>query len=274
LRQSPFKGRLLVCDMDGTLLDRSSKVSRENKAALERFTQGGGLFTLATGRMEISVMQYLKELPVNVPAILYNGASIYDFEKGKTLWEDNLEPDVIGPIKQAIEKFPGIGVQFYHGGRVYYVKDNEYMEAHRLREKFEPVRVGIDEVPQPWTKVIFEWHPAKLRLVEEFLNGFSEPFSLVYSEPQFLELLNMNTSKGNALRILTGLFGPEKPCVIAMGDNLNDVDLIKAADIGIAVENAHEKLKAAADMCCTRHDLNAVAEVIGWIEEGKIASVQ
>jgi len=259
--------------MDGTLLDRSSKVSRENKAALERFTEGGGLFTLATGRMEKSVMPYFEELPVNVPAILYNGASIYDFEKGKTLWEDNLQPDVIWPIKQVMERFPGIGVQFYHGGRVYYVRDNEYMEAHRIREKYKPIRADIDEVPQPWTKVILEWHPEKLKLVEEFLSGFSEPFSQVYSEPQFLELLNSNTSKGNALKRLTGLLGPEKLCVIAMGDNLNDVELIKAADIGIAVENAHERLKAAADMCCTRHDLNAVAEVIGWIEEGKIACV-
>ncbi len=273
MRQLPFKGRLLVCDMDGTLLDRSSKVSRENKEALKRFTEGGGLFTLATGRMEKSVLPYYKELPVNVPAILYNGASIYDFKERKTLWEDNLGPEVIRPVKLAIERFPGIGVQFYHGGRVYYVKDNEYMEAHRVREKFEPVRVGIDEVPQPWTKVILEWHPEKLRLVEEFMNGFSEPFSQVYSEPQFLELLNINTSKGSALKMLTGLLGPEKPCVIAMGDNLNDIDMIKAADIGIAVENAHEKLKAAADMCCTRHDLHAVAEVIGWIEEGKIAGV-
>lgn len=273
MRQLPFKGRLLVCDMDGTLLDRSSKVSRENKEALERFTDGGGLFTLATGRMEISVLPYYKELPVNVPAILYNGASIYDFEKSKTLWEDNLEPDVIRPVKLAIERFPGLGVQFYHGGTVYYVKDNVYMEEHRLREKFEPVRVGIDEVPQPWTKIILEWHPEKLRLVEEFLNGFSEPFGMVYSEPQFLELLNTNTSKGNALKMLTSLLGPVKPCVIAMGDNLNDVDMIKTADIGIAVENAHEKLKAAADVCCTRHDLNAVAEVIGWIEEGKVACV-
>lgn len=273
MSQLPFKGRLLVCDMDGTLLDKSSKVSRENKEALERFTNGGGLFTVATGRMEISVMPYLTDLPVNVPAILYNGAAIYDFEKRQVLWEDNLLPEVADPVKAVMERYPGIGVQCYHGGRVYYVRENEYTEAHGIREKFEPIRVGVDEVPKPWTKVILEWHPEKLKAVEQFLNGFREPFTQVYSEPQFLELLNQGTSKGKALKKLAGMLGRPRPLAVAMGDNLNDIEMVREADIGVAVENARDELKAVADLCCTRHDLNAVAEVIGWMEEGKIAQL-
>lgn len=259
--------------MDGTLLDKGSKVSKANKAALDRFTKGGGLFTVATGRMERSVLPYLTDLPVNIPAIVYNGAAIYDFQKKLVLWEDNLQPEVVGPVKKVIEHFPEIGIQFYHGGKVYFVRENEYTEAHRIREDFRPIRADIDHVPQPWNKVILEWHPDKLKEVEEFLKGFREPFSQVYSEPQFLEILNSNTSKGNALKVLTKMLEPAKLRVIGMGDNLNDIELVKAADVGIAVGNAHDDLKAAADLCCSHHDLDAVAEVIGWIEEGKIASM-
>jgi Cof subfamily protein (haloacid dehalogenase superfamily) len=257
--------------MDGTLLDGSGRVSGENRKALQRFTEGGGLFTLATGRMEFAVGPYLEELPVNVPAILYNGAVIYDFGRKAVLWEDNLRPEVLGTVKRVLEHFPGIGIQVYHGGRVYFAKENEYTDAHRVRENFDPVRVDIDHVPQPWNKVILEWHPEKLRRVEEFLQSCKEPFSHVYSEPQFLELLNRGASKGNALKALTGILGAPKPCVIAMGDNFNDKELIEAADVGIAVDNAPGAVKAAADVCCARHDMHAVAEVIGWIEEEKIA---
>lgn len=270
MRRQPFEGRLLVCDMDGTLLNSRSRLSLENKLALDRFVAGGGLFTVATGRMEKSVMQYLNELPVNVPAIIYNGAGIYDFKADKLLWQDNLEPDVIKPVKQVIERFPGIGVQFYHGGRTYFVRENVHTRNHMIRENFKPIICEADEVPQPWFKVILTWDPPKLPEVEDFLKDFDVPFSLVYSEPQFLEVLNSSTSKGNALKVLKRILGLEKSCVIAMGDNLNDVELIREAKVGIAVENAHEALKQAADMCCTDHDSNAVSQVISWLEEGKI----
>jgi len=271
LKRLPFKGKLLVCDMDGTLLNRSSKLSCENVTALKRFVDGGGLFTVATGRMEQSVVSYLDMLPVNVPAIVYNGAGIYDFKQGKLLWQANLDTVVAGPVNQVMEKFPGISVQIYHGGRTYFVSENEYSEAHRIRENFEPVRTKMEEVPEPWFKIILAWDPPKLADVEEFLKGFDLPFRQVYSEPQFLELLNPYATKGSALKVLMDLIGIDRSSVVTMGDNLNDIELIKEAGTGIAVANAHSGLKAVADMCCTDNDNHAVAQVIDWIENGKIA---
>lgn len=270
LKRLPFEGKLLVCDMDGTLLNSSSKLSCENSTALRRFVDGGGLFTVATGRMEQSVIEYLDALPVNVPAIVYNGAGIYDFRQGRLLWQANLDAAVAGPVSMVMEKFPGISVQVYHGGRTYFVSENEYSEAHRIREHFEPVRAKLEEVPEPWFKIILAWDPQKLSDVEEFLKGFDLPFRQVYSEPQFLELLNPDATKGSALKVLIGLLGIDRSSVISMGDNLNDIELIKEAGTGIAVANAHSSLKAAADLCCTDNDSHAAAEVISWIEKGEI----
>ncbi len=271
LRRSPFKGKLLVCDMDGTLLDSSSKVSIENKKALDRFVEGGGLFTVATGRMEKSIHRYLDILPVNVPAIVYNGAGIYDFRQGSLLWQADLSPAVAGPVREVLERFTGISVQVYHGGHTYFVSENRHSDAHRIREKFEPVRTCLDEVPQPWFKIILAWDPPKLKDVEQFLNGFDLPFRQVYSEPQFLELLNPAATKGSALKVLLRLLGIDRSHVVSMGDNLNDIELIQEAATGIAVGNAHSELKAAADLCCTDNNSHAVSEVIGWIQNGKIS---
>ena len=270
MRRLPYKGRLLVCDMDGTLLDSSGKVSEENKAALFKFVEGGGLFTVATGRPVEAVKSYLPDLPVNIPAILYNGAVIYDFQAEKICWEDNLLPSILNPLEKVIEHFPGIGVQVCHDNRIYIVRQNEFTYAHMLREKFKPIIAESDDIPMPWIKILLAWNPEKLRDVEDFLNGFSEPFRHVYSEPQFLEVLNKGVSKGNALKMLASKLGLSSACVIAMGDNLNDVELIEEANIGIAVGNAHSSLKAAADLCCAHHDCNAVSEVIDWIKEGKL----
>lgn len=298
LMQLPFDGKLLVCDMDGTLLNSSSKVSAGNIKALERFVEGGGMFTVATGRMERSVLPYLDMLPVNVPAIVYNGAAIYDFKAERILWQADIDTAVAGAVRDAMERFPGISVQVYHGGRTYFVSENEHSEAHRIREHFEPVRTGLDGVPAPWFKIILAWDPPKLKDVEEFLRGYEladggtadggtadgtktkdssaaisskAAFRQVYSEPQFLELLNPAATKGSALKVLTGILGIDRSRVISMGDNLNDIELIKEAGTGIAVGNAHSTLKAAACMCCTDHDNDAVSEVIRWLEDGKIS---
>ena len=266
----PFKGKLLVTDMDGTLLDSGSRISKKNKEAIAGFIDGGGLFTVATGRVERSVRSYLSDISLNVPAILYNGAVIYDFESGKLLWRDDLPEEVIEPVKLIIERFPGIGAQIYNGGKTYFVRQNEHTLEHMAREHYIPVIAEIEEIPRPWHKVLLSWDPGKLRKVEEFLKDFSGLFRYTYSEPQFLEILNNTASKGGALKVLTRISGISDFCVIAMGDNLNDLELIKEADIGIAVENAHSALKDAADICCGHHDRDAVSEVIKWIEEGKI----
>lgn len=256
--------------MDGTLLDSSSRISDENKEALFRYIDGGGLFTVATGRPIEAVKPYLPNLPINVPAILYNGAMIYDLQSDKICWEDNLPSSIIRPMRQTIEHFPGIGMQVCHGGRIYVARRNDFTNAHMLREKFKPIFADLNDIPQPWTKILIAWDPEKLRDVEQYLNGFSEPFRHVYSEPQFLEVLNKDVSKGNALRVLINKLGLTEKCIIAMGDNLNDMELIEEANIGIAVDNAHSSLKAAADLCCAHHDRNAVSEVIDWIRDGKL----
>lgn len=270
MNKYPFKNILLVSDMDGTLLDSSSKVSEQNREAICRFVEGGGLFTVATGRMEFAVRSYLDVLPLNIPAILYNGASIYDFKNERVLWSSCLSSNMRQVAEEAISAFPGIGVTIFHEGEVYFATENIETAKHRVREGFIPIITEVGNIPEPWYKIILTWEPQKLKAVEKFLENRTESFHMVYSEPQFLELLQKDTSKGHALKKLVEMIDNPQICVVAMGDNMNDIEMIKQAGIGIAVENANVLLKEKADICCVHHDLHAVSQVIDWIEKGQI----
>lgn len=264
-----FEGVLLVCDMDGTLLDSRRQVSRQNMEAIEQFVHEGGKFTVATGRTERSVQQFPYNLPINAPVIVYNGALIYDLSSDKPLWSSCLSKEAYGLVKEIYEEFNGIGIEVFHGGDAYFLQENEETDKHLERERLTVHRTAIYEVPQPWYKVILAWEPSLLPQVEKFLKDKMEFTRNVYSEPQFLELLNKNTSKGCALEQLASLMDQGDFKTIAVGDNLNDMELIETANVGIAVENAHQQLKSAANLCCCHHDKHAVAQVIEWIFEGR-----
>lgn len=263
-----FKGTLLVCDMDKTLLNFQSKVSNRNRAALLRFTENGGLFTIATGRMEKAVKPYVKDLPLNAPAVLCNGAMIHDFSNNKIIWQKCLENKVYDIIKDIYDVFDDVGIELYSDGNIYIIRENTETEKHISREKLSPILCNIDEIPFPWIKVLLACENSRLKEVEAYLKDKSGNFRTVFSEPQFLEVVEASVSKGYALTKLTDIVGL---CTrtVTVGDNLNDVELIKYADVGIAVENAHPALKKVADLCCCHHDEDAIAQVIEWIEAGK-----
>ena len=194
-----MKKTLLVCDMDGTLLNSDSLVSDENYKALSDFVADGGKFTVATGRMRSAVERYLQKIPVNIPAILYNGSMIYDFSQKKILWEKDLPDDSKDIVRQVMIEFPDVAVEIYHKDELYFVRENPETDDHKMREDFKPHHTLLDQVPQPWIKVILAWTPEKLALVERWLKSRKLSFRFTYSEPCFLELLNFEATKGNAL---------------------------------------------------------------------------
>lgn len=268
----PFLGKMLVTDMDGTLLDSKSRISEKNRKAIERFIAGGGLFTVATGRMFKAVEPYLPELPLNLPAIVYNGAAIYDFSTKKIIWQDCLPSYMESVCFRIHERFPGVGFEVFHGADIYLPAQNEETAKHAVREGFKPLFASLDKVPKPWFKVLIAARPEELLEVEEFVRGMEEEFHAVYSEPQFLELLNIRVSKGSALKHLARMANIPCEAIVAMGDNKNDIEMLREAGTGIAVANAHRDTSTAANLICCHHDRDAVAEVIGWIEDGTIAA--
>ncbi|MCZ8511341.1 Cof-type HAD-IIB family hydrolase [Paenibacillus filicis] len=265
-----FSGYLLVTDMDGTLLGADKSISPDNLAAIERFTAQGGRFTLATGRIASSVRRYAEQLPLGAPAILCNGAMIYDFASGETVWERMLPvSDAEGIIQRMLSLYPQIGVEIYPKGWdvPFFRNENEVTQRHERMEKF---RRRADSAPaEPWIKVLFAWEPARLDAITPHLQELtgSAEVEWIRSDDKYLELLAKDSTKGHALEALTRRLGMDPAKSIAMGDHLNDLEMIRRAGVGVAVANAHPELRAAAGHHAKHHEEHAVADVIEWLEQ-------
>jgi Cof subfamily protein (haloacid dehalogenase superfamily) len=268
MNKARFNGYLLVTDMDGTLLNSTKSISKENHEAIKRFVDQGGLFTLATGRITSSVKRFADQLPINAPAILYNGAVIHDFKTSKDVWQRTLDESVKEVLDRVMERFPEAGVEIYCGGEPYFIRENEITDYHRRMEGFSRPKIsGYEQLKEPWFKVLLAWNPERLDEVEAYTaNEQNKQVTWVRSDAKYLEILPADATKGHALEHLMEMLGIEKDKCIAMGDHLNDLEMIRRAGIGIAVANAHETLTMASNRSCKHHDEHAVADVVEWLE--------
>ncbi|OEF96682.1 Cof-type HAD-IIB family hydrolase [Desulfuribacillus alkaliarsenatis] len=270
-----FENVLLVCDMDGTLLDSSDKISLENKAAMQYFVDNGGSLSIATGRKETSVAPYLHDLPINAPAILYNGSIIYDFDQNLVLWEKSLEDALEELLLRIYNDFKEVGLEIYKDNDILLIRRNSYTEFHRQKEPYLDKEHVLTELELPWRKVLFAAEPDELTKVEAYINSYfnklnivtdNMPFRMCRSERFFLEWLPIGVSKGNALEVLKQQFGYKEYSIVTVGNETNDLEMLCSPYVGFAVENAHPEAKEVAMHMCSHHDYHAIANVIEWLE--------
>ena len=108
-----FEGMMLACDMDGTLLDSSRRISRKNQQALRYFTEEGGRFTLATGRAPHAIEAYIPQLPFNAPYSLLNGSLILD-EKHHVLHCAGMPESTKELIQLTLTEFSQLAFFYHH----------------------------------------------------------------------------------------------------------------------------------------------------------------
>jgi len=265
-----YQNMLLITDLDGTLLQTNQEISQENLHAIRNFVDEGGLFTVATGRSRLSVARYLEQLPINVPAILYNGSMIYDFADEKVIRNKYLDLSARKILQDVCLLFPGVGIEIYRDDEIYFVCENELTIMHQRREQLMPdTSQSLSAVPEGWNKVVIVHKPEIILQMQNYFSPYLKKFHHVQSEPQFLELLPEGVSKGTALLEVLTLIDLPTEQTIAIGDNLNDYEMLKLAGISAAVGNAHPKLKKIVDICCKRNDQHGVADLLAKVRRLK-----
>ncbi len=264
-----FSKVILMTDLDGTLLTDDKRILPCDLEAIERFRAGGGIFTMATGRGYSMARHIADRLRLDCPAVVYNGAAVYDFRQDKFLWQCEIGSRATDIIKHIAQRFPDIGVEVLRGNVVYVPYLNDMEQWHLDLENVQPDRTPLDDIPKTgWLKVLFAYPPEKLDELEQYVRSCTELQGVqwVRSAPMFFECLPEGIDKSAGYKQLIRAIGAENRFTVAAGDFMNDYAMIKSADLGAAVASALPEVKAAADVVLCDNNSGAMAQLIEHIE--------
>lgn len=271
---------LIISDLDGTLLNNESKISKTNEKWIKRFKDQGGLFTFATGRMEKSIYPYIDKLEIDIPVIVYNGAMVYCPITNKALYKKQLYVSQ-SMWNELLNNDLEVGIFIYKDSKPFVLKRNSIVDEFEKKEKVNCEQGRLEDfIDVPVTKILVimrersrhEDVPELKNMEKKLVEGKFE-CDTVFSESNYLEILPKGSSKGAALKELANYLNVTDLQIIAIGDNLNDIPLLKSADIGVAVQNARSGLKEAADKIVEQsNDEDAIAHVIKRILESNSIS--
>lgn len=257
---------LFAADCDGTLLQDDKTVAPEDLAAIRDFRAAGGNFVMATGRSIPTGAYLFRQLDLDLPCVLYNGSMLYDSRAEKILWMTEIPKAARFLVPAALDRFAGIvGSEILTPQGLQVVAMNDLVHAHLNGLKPVPHTQTTWEAlgDAHWLKVMFAMPEERMPEFSAFLRSFpAEGVRFVRSERLFFEILPADASKGSALKRLCALKGLDLSRAVAMGDCDNDLEMLRAARVGAAVENAFPELKAAADLVTVSNGDHAVSAVL------------
>lgn len=261
---------IFVSDLDGTLLTRDKKVSPKTKEALKKFIEAGNKFAICTGRDINSALSVYNGLGLDIKdsyVIAYNGGQIFDVDRGKTVYREGIPIKLVPELLEMAKDY-GLHVHTYNDHFILTEKYNECVEFYRRVIK-TPLIVAEDIMPfvdVPPCKIIcieLHDHEKQDRFRRAVLEKYSDVLDSMYSNAYYLELIPKSSGKGNALIRLRDMLGIKEENVIAAGDGENDISMIKAAGVGVAMINAPENVQQEADIVTeTDNDHDGLAEIL------------
>lgn len=267
----PYENTILISDLDGTLIPRGGRVSQANRAAIERFVRGGGRFGVATGRTPEAAAGYVGGLAITAPSIFFNGAMLYDWQAKSVLATRTLPGGDVWPrfAAQCLAHFPQACIEVYTADNCNIISDPANDDPRLPHEFYRYQHVQLVDVADtertPWLKFFVSDEPARLAVLEEETKAFGigALAHSFYSEANYYEYVAQGVSKGAMLEEIRRLPSCAGVRIVALGDYLNDNEMLAAADVGVASGNAHEGTKAAADVvgCRVEDDL------VPWVLE-------
>lgn len=263
--------RLIASDIDGTLLDRNHRVPRRNRDAVARAVQQGVYFALSTGRPFRWIAPVLEQLPVRPVCVTSNGAVLYDSAEDRVMSAHELSPAALAEVvdvAQTVLGTVGFGAERAGGSLADAVEDLFVVERHysenALFEGFGVVSMG-ELVGQPAVKFLIRNTDFSAPELYELIAPHIDPelAHLTYSMQEgILEVAAPNVTKRRGVEWLAEYTGVAQQETIAFGDMPNDIEMLTWAGCGVAMENAHPEVKAAADAVTVANHQAGVAKVL------------
>lgn len=281
---------LYISDLDGTLLNRAGELSPGTRRVLHELLEEGILFTVASARSYFSIRSLLRDLPLSLPVIEFNGAFLTDYQSGVHIETNSLGRDlgeclfdhiVKGGLRPFVNSYNGREDclhydQLVNQGMVWYEARRRGAGDPRLRKTIDLRSTMTEEVV---SLTVMDHDEGRIRELHlELGEMFGAELQLYcyaneYSPGNWwLTIHHRRASKHVAMRSLVDRFAPSAQ-VVALGDNVNDLLMLEHADVAVAVENAVGELKALADVVIGHHDEDSVVHFLAsdFRAERKIA---
>lgn len=267
------KVRLVAFDLDGTLFNDKKEVTPETFATLKKAAEMGIEIVPATGRFWNAIPANIKALDFVHYALTLNGAAIFDVKAGRTIAEFTI------PVERAVtlcRVFDDLGViyDFVADGKGYMRRDNYERLAGVMIGEWQvkivrDMRSPVDDVYDTLSRVNgvqkMQIYTLDKSLRENLLKSLSYVFPhllFTSSVPNNIEINDTKANKGDGLRLLAGHLGLPMEATMAFGDGLNDIAMIEAAGIGVAMSNGVQEVKDVADYVTVDNNHDGVAEGI------------
>jgi Cof subfamily protein (haloacid dehalogenase superfamily) len=261
---------IIALDLDGTLLTDELRITERSRAAVRRARARGVRVVLASARPPRSMRRYWAELELETPVVAYNGALVWDVEQGRALFHEPLLPDAArGLIAYLRREHPDLNLSIECGDRWYI--DDLTEEVRRAIERYEidpPSGTGclervLAEEAEAISKVLFRGnHQTGVSLLAALPPDLAERLHITTSGEWFCEVMAAGATKAAAIEWTAGYLGLEPRGILAIGDSPNDVPMLRAACLGVAMGNAAPLVAEAADVVTLSNNEDGVAEAI------------
>lgn len=284
-----FSKYIIATDLDGTFFDDHSQFVPRNVEAIKRFCAGGGLFTLATGRVQLNMYTRYEAFAevLSAPAVMSNGAYLYNFTTDEEYLPEFIPEDIADELLNvAHTKFPDVDFRVHvpQGLRI----ERDDRTVGRDARNYKPGSVIVapsTEWPHDnWYKIVFraiakptdpieEINAAldRLKEVRAAINAqFGDRIEMATSDPAILEIQAKGVTKAHGIDKLRKFLGNDRRLVITCGDYENDIPMHRAADIAIAPGNALPEVKAICKHTVCHCNQGVIADTIELIERGEI----
>ncbi len=248
-----MKYRLIISDYDGTLgIAPKNDIDIETRAAIQKFTEKGGIFAVCSGRETSSIMRILKAQNLKGIVASFQGARITEIESGNSLFNGGLTVDSALVAFDAVSKWNLTPIA-YGESELFVQEKNPYVEyyenAVKLDGKVTDIRKEIIRQNSNISKICWLGDDELVNDAAEKLNAEFNGKGLKFNSGAkcLLEAINPEHGKGNAVRFIADYYNIPLNQVMTVGDSTNDIDLLVGEWHGVCVGDGREELKAVAD---------------------------
>jgi Cof subfamily protein (haloacid dehalogenase superfamily) len=277
--------KLIALDIDGTLLNSRSQLTESTRHAVQAAVGAGYKVCLVSGRRPVSMAMYSREMGLTHPLIGYNGAVVADPVTLKSIRAATMKRE---HLAQILERWEEAGLTCFAycdhlpGPDIYYSVPTSWpeMQAYVTQETSHLTRLGSlsHELPSDPLRLMVGDSEAQTTLAQELaeplldLSRFKTFHTRHYGGTWFYEVFASSVGKAVGLSFLCEYFGILPEQIIAVGDHVNDLDMIEFAGLGVAMGNSQQVVKDTADLTIGHHDEDGLAEFISGLAGGKGAS--